>query len=131
VRDDVAVGLWSRMKDADARLSRRVGLRFDDPAKTPDENIRLAQRRRRFWRRPPIVVPEDDFLGLNEAASALGTRHPSLNLLIARGILQPCFLADAKEGVTKSSVAAEVEWRRTASRGQKLKRRLGGILHWI
>jgi hypothetical protein len=128
------VGAWARLKNWDAPIGRRIGVRFDDPAKTPEENIRLAQRRRRFWLRPPIVVEESDFLNTDQATEALtgrGAPWPNVNLLIARGILQPCFLADGRQGVTRSSVDAELQWRRTASRWRKFTRRIGGVVHWL
>jgi hypothetical protein len=79
----------------DRRVSWRLGLRFDDPHKSASENIALAQRRRRFWLRPPIVVEEDDLLTTDAAMGLLRRRghRPNGNLLIARGILQPCFVS--------------------------------------
>jgi hypothetical protein len=117
----------------DKHVSRRVGLRFDDPNKSPEE-IRLAQRRRRHWLRPPIVVEEADYLTTDEAKELLRSKsapRPNINIMIARGILQPCFVEDGWQGVTRSSVEQEIEWRRTTSRWRKFTRRLGGILHWI
>ncbi len=130
----VPVKLWDRLMAWDRKTSRRLGLRFDDPDKTPEENIRLAQHRRRFWLRPPLVVDESDYMTTDEAKAALKSRagpSPNINLLVARGILQPCFVGDGRQGVTRSSVVAEIEWRRTASRWRKFTRFLGGILHWI
>ena len=131
----VPVRLWDRLMDWDRRTSRRLGLRFDDPKKSPEENIKLAQRRRRFWLRPPIVVDEADYMTTDEAKAALRSRaapSPNINLLVARGILQPCFVADGRQGVTRSSVFAEVQWRRTASRWRKvITRFVGGIFYWI
>lgn len=134
VRHDERVGTWTRLMEWDKRVSRKLGLRFDDPAKTPQENIRLAQRRRKYWLRPPIVAEESDFLTTDEAKRLLRSRfapRPSVNMLIARGILQHCFAEDGREGITRSSVEEEVEWRRTAGRWKKLTRRLGGVLHWV
>jgi len=118
----------------DKRVSRKVGLRFDDPEKTPEENIRLAQRRRKYWLRPPIVVEESDFLTTDEAKRPLRSRfapRPNVNILVARGVLQACFVEDGRQGVTRSSVEQEIGWRRTASRWRKFTRRLGGVLHWV
>jgi hypothetical protein len=115
----------------DKRISRRVRIRFDDPDKTPEENIRLAQGRS-FWAKPPIVVEESEYLTVGEASGILRLRFaPLINLLLARGILQSCFVADGRQGVTRSSVEEEVEGRRTASRWQKFTRRAGGILHYL
>lgn len=134
VRQHVRVGMWTRLVEWDKRVSRKVGVRFDDPQKTPEENIHLARRRRRYGLRPPIVVGESDFLTTDEAKRLLRSRFapsPNVNILIARGILQPCFVEDGRQGVTRSSVEQEAEWRRTASRWKKFTRRLGGVLHWV
>lgn len=132
-RGSPAERTWSeRLKQWDVKWGRRLGLRFDDPAKTPAENIARAQRRGRFWLRPPIVVDETDFLSTDEAAAALDRRGVyTVNLLVARGILQPAFVSDGRQGVTAQSVMAELEWQRTASRWRKFTRGLGGIIHWI
>ena len=126
--------MWNRLMEWDKRVSRKAGLRFDDPEKTPKENIRLAQRRRKYWLRPPVVVAEGDFLTTDQAKDLLRSRSapdPNVNILVARGILQPCFVEDGRQGVTRASVEQEIEWRRTASGWKKFTRRLGGILHWV
>ena len=67
----------------------------------------------------------------DEAAEALQAKTAlSIGALIARDILQPASLADGTEGVTRSSVEAELTWRRQAGFWRRLRRRLGGILHW-
>lgn len=90
---------------------------------------------KRFWKRPPKVVPDIDFITRMEASELLKSRwspRPQVNLLIARGILQPCVRAsDGADGLTRSSIATEREWRRTASVWRRLRRRIGGILHWV
>lgn len=125
---------YRRLVEWDRRVSSRLGMRFDDPEKSPEANIRMAQRRRRFWRRPPIVADEADFMTFTDASKALrdarGTGS-NVGLLIARGLLQNCFLDDGKEGVTASSVATEIEWRETASPWRRFTRTLGGILNWL
>ena len=127
------MGLWSRFVEWDKRASRRLGLRFDDPAKSPAANIRLAQRRRKYWLRPPIVVGDDELMTEDDAKTALRGQwsSPNIGLLVARGLLQPCFTQDARQGVTRSSVDAEVHWRLTASPWRKFTRGLGGVFHWL
>jgi hypothetical protein len=81
-----------------------------------------------------VAVDEGDYMTTDEAKIALrsgAAPTPNINLLVARGILQPCFVADGRQGVTRSSVSAEAQWRRTASRWRKFTRFLGGIFHWI
>jgi hypothetical protein len=71
---------------------------------------------------------------VQQAKAALRSRiHPSpaVGLLIARGILQHCFVEDGLEGVTRASVQEELQWRRTTSTWRKLTRAVGGILHWV
>jgi hypothetical protein len=128
------MGLWDRFVEWDRRVSRRLGLRSDDPEKSPEENIRLAQSRRRYWLRPPIVVDDDELIAPDDAKAALRGRWgsgPNIGLLVARGLLQPCFTRNARQGVTRSSVDAEMQWRLTASPWRRFTRGLGGILHWL
>jgi len=120
-----------RLRNWDVGSSRRLGLRFDDPSRSPDENIRRAQRSRRFWLRPPIVVDEADYLSQAEAQEMLGRTTLGLGNLIARGILQHCFVADGREGVTRLSVNEELDWQQNATRWRRFTRAVGGILHWV
>lgn len=107
-------------------LDRRFGYRFDDPKRTPEENVAEAMKKRRDWVRPPIVVPAEDFMSFEEAKRLFeqNPRHGPRNLrmLIARGLVQHCFVQDGREGVTRSSVADEIEWRRTADLWTRFKR---------
>jgi hypothetical protein len=38
---------------------------------------------------------------------------------------------DGREGVARKSVRIEQKWWATASRWQRIKRRLGAVLHWV
>lgn len=58
---------------------------------------------------------------VNEAASYLGDSRAAVSWLVERGILQ-----GSHGGVTVGSVREERQWRATASRAQKLRRRWGG-----
>lgn len=140
----VTVGLWEwgrrldqRIIAWDQRFTRRLGLAVGiqpDDALPPDERIRRALRRGRFFKRPPVVVEEDDFMSGFEAEQLLRRPHrlpPSAPFLCARGILQEAWLRTGVQGVTRSSVEAELEWRRTASRWRKFTRALGGVIHWL
>jgi hypothetical protein len=81
------------------------------------------------------TVTREDFMTQQEAADALHRRSPgglAVGLLVAQRILIPVRLADSgEEGVTRRSVAAELAWRASASRGQKLRRVLGHFVRWI
>ncbi len=68
----------------------------------------------------------------DEAAQALNAKTMlSIGALIARGIIEPAFLDDGTEGVTRRSVEKELTWRRSASLWARLRRRISGILHWV
>lgn len=78
------------------------------------------------------VVSPGEFVSQEEAADVLGLRsHLTIGVYIARGILQPARTADGNRGVTRSSLDTELEWQRTASTMQRLRRRLGGLLHFL
>jgi len=128
-------GGWRRLKEWNANTDRRFGYRFDDPKKTPEENIANAMKKRQNWGRPPIVVPAEDYMSFEEATRVFKKnprRGPrNLRMLIARGLVQHCFVPDGREGVTRSSVADEIEWRRTADLWTRFKRAAGGVLHWV
>lgn len=99
-----------------------------------DQRVERAIRRRRLWVRPPIVSEDEDFMSDSEAARLLARPRrlpPSAGMLCARGILQEAWLRNGKHGVTKSSVIAELEWRRTASLWHRFTRAVGGVIHWI
>jgi len=87
----------------------------------------------RRWGLKAPTVERSDFLTQEEAARVLSARAGTLSVgaMIARRILEPAFLPDGTEGVSRSSVEEEVEWRRTASFVRRLSRRIGGILHWL
>lgn len=104
------------------------------PTRSPEETIRRAQEQQRNWLLPPVVVADEDFVSAARAAEVIRSARggpSSVSLLVARGILQPCFTADAREGVTAESLAAEVEWRNTASPWRRFTRAVGGFIHWI
>ena len=84
------------------------------------------------WGVPAPTVPAADFMTQQEAASELSAKIPlTVGVLIARGILEPAFLRGDEEGVTRRSVEAELRWRRETGFWRRLRRRLGGIIHWI
>ena len=86
----------------------------------------------RRWGHDFPCLERADFMTQEEAAEALGRSTTlGIGLLIGRQILRPAFLVDGTEGITRESVEAELEWRRSASSMRKLRRALGGLLHWI
>jgi hypothetical protein len=84
--------------------------------------------RRRGGRTIP-VVHESGFMTEREAAESLGIDGVAWR--VTRGILHPASLADGTRGVTRSSVEAELDWQRTASRVRRFRRALGGLLQWF
>lgn len=132
---------WARFKawstELDSQALRRdwqpIGL---DLAEEPIRSqIFKNAWRSRMWVRPAIVVTDDRFISQTEAAALLKSRaapRPNIGILIARGLIQRCFRArDGADGVTLDSVQEELEWRQSATFWRRLRRRLGGILHWV
>ena len=74
----------------------------------------------RNWGLDASIVDAEDLVSQPEAADLLGRRTASIGFLVARGILEPVFLTDGTEGVSRASVQAEVRWRQEASRWQRL-----------
>jgi 2-keto-3-deoxy-galactonokinase len=123
--------------------------RLDDAVLKPDwrpEGIELASPEvqqqilataylRQRWTRPPIVAPAADWVSHPEAADLLKSRSapfPHIVFLVARGLLQAAYRAtDGADGVTLSSVAEELRWRKEASLWRRIRRRIGGILHFL
>jgi len=89
-----------------------------------------------MWQRFGVEAPtveRQDFLTEYEAYRAL--RLPggplSIGALKAHGVLQPAFLANGTEGVTRASVESELEWRRTTPLWRRCLRRLRHWAHWL
>ncbi len=134
-------GRFARFKAWSSRLDNNV-LMLDwqppglDLAQEPVRSEILKHARTmRMWLRPPIVVEDDGFVTAFEAGRLLKSRvgvRPAVGMLVARGFLQQAFRAsDGAEGITRESVSAELQWRRSASFWRRLSRRLVGILHWL
>jgi hypothetical protein len=92
-------------------------------------------RRLRAWAGGPtwVVVTPEDHMTRDEAADVLGLLGSggSVNFLIARGILEQSLSTDGREGVTASSVRAELEWWQNASLWDRIKRRQRGFFYWF
>lgn len=140
----MAVSVWKsgrkldeRIIQWDQRFSRRLGALLgikSDSELSPAERIQRARRRRRFTERPPIVTDVSDFMSDSDAEAALRRPQrfpPSARFMCMRGILQEAWLPTGERGVTRSSVEAELDWRRTASRCRKFRRALGGFVRWF
>jgi hypothetical protein len=88
--------------------------------------IRNRARRYAGHRRPPAVCLPADFVPLEDAYRQVQSRWapwPTINVLTARGYVQRCFRAtDGEEGVTATSLAREVGWRRGARLRDHLRR---------
>lgn len=138
------VGVWEigrklddRIVRWDQRFSRRLGAILgikSDSELPPAERVDRALRRGRFTERPPIVAEVSDFMNDGDAEALLRESPrlpPSARLLCMRGILQEAWLSTGERGVTRSSVEAEIGWRRTASRRRKFRRAVGGFVRWF
>lgn len=71
------------------------------------------------------------WLSQPDAARELRTHLGVVALLVASGHLEPAETVDQGMGVTRASVLAEHEWRRTAPRTQRWARRLRDVLRWL
>ncbi len=77
-------------------------------------------------------VTHDEFVSQRDAAKALHLRlEVTVRHYVARGILSPATSPDGERGVTRTSLDAEREWQRRASSIQRLRRRLGGLVHYL
>lgn len=82
---------------------------------------------------PTCEVDDEDFVTLASAGRRLDARlKVSVSVLIARDLPQPAIRkADGLQGVTRQSVEREEGWRQSASSRRKLRRGLGGVVHWL
>jgi hypothetical protein len=83
------------------------------------------------WAVPPRVVPVDEWMSQDEAARELNISHFSLGLLLATGVLHPAECYEGGRGVTRKSLEAEVNWRRTATLRQRVMRKVRYVVHFI
>lgn len=86
-----------------------------------------------MWHRLGIEAHEVDrenFLTECEASRELRLLGGplSVGLLKSYGVLEPAFLPNGMEGVTRASVQREIDWRASAAPWRRLVRRLG---HWV
>lgn len=89
-----------------------------------------------MWQRFGVEAPtveRHDFLTEYEAYRALRLLGGPLSVgaLKIQGVLQPAFLSDGTEGVTRASVEAELEWRRRSPLWRRCLRRLRRWARWL
>lgn len=105
-------------------------LRTDGIPPRMRRNLRRPHPERRgLWRRWGVEAQEVDgenFLTEYEAILQLHLSGGALSagLLKSSGVLEPAFLPDGTEGVTRMSVERELEWRRSAPLWRRVLRRL-------
>lgn len=132
---------WSRFRGWAKRLDDSVlqkdwrpeGIQLASPE--VQQQILASAHQRRMWTRPPVVAPVNDWVSQPDAADLLKSRAaplPHIGMLIARGLLQQAYRStDGADGVTRSSVEEELRWRNEAGLWRRVRRRIGGILHWV
>lgn len=103
-------------------------VRQSEPVQS-DDAPELRRKMYRRWGNEAVTVERADFLTQEEAAQTLG--RLGVGLLLARRILRPAFLEDGSEGVTRESVEAELEWQASAGPIRKVRRAIGGFLHFL
>ena len=81
--------------------------------------------------KPAVETAASDCCPLDEAAQVLGMSSSRVNWLLVNGLLQRCVVEMRDKGVTRQSLADEVEWRRAASVWTRTKRALGYAFWWM
>jgi len=76
-------------------------------------------------------VPDDQWVSLQEATAALGNSSNRLAGALAAGYLVKATNSAGAEGVTSASLAAEVEWRRTASTLARARRAVAVMISFL
>jgi hypothetical protein len=129
---------WRRFRAWAGRVDRSAALTDFQPegidlaAEPVRSQIIAAAWPRRFGLRGCVVVGDGDFISREEANARLPRLAADVQVLATHGILHYAFRAsDGAEGITRSSLERELEWRRTASRSMRLKRGIRGALHYL
>lgn len=73
-------------------------------------------------------IPDGEFTTYDEAGRALGLSHLRVALLAYIDVLSVGVNSEAIRGVTRSSVEAELEWRRTARWIARWQRAVKGVV---
>jgi hypothetical protein len=76
-----------------------------------------------------MAAADADAISFEEAARRLG--RSEVHGLVMRGVLQPAVMATGFQGVTRESVDRELEWKRTSSRGQRIRRGAREVADWV
>jgi hypothetical protein len=80
--------------------------------------------------RQAVTVADDEWVAGEDASSSLGVRPRLIRWLIMNGHMTPATRSDGARGVTRDSVEAEAEWRRSATVAGRLRRVLGYVFTW-
>ena len=80
---------------------------------------------------PTSVSTPHQWASQPEAAAQLNVSLARIGLIIANGHLQPATSPTGEAGVTATSLATELQWRRNATLGQKTFRIIRDTFHWF
>ena len=78
----------------------------------------------------PASTP-DQWASQPEAAAQLNVSLARIGLIIANGHLQPATSPTGEAGVTATSLASELQWRREATFLAKVLRTVRDTIHWV
>src|SRR4051812_19021904 len=76
-------------------------------------------------------VPDDQWVSLQDAACSLGISSFGVAGALAVGNLIKATNSTGAEGVTRASLAAEADWRRTASRPVRVRRAVAVAISFL
>lgn len=79
----------------------------------------------------PIATNDDSPVVVSRGEASQMLQGHSVFWLLMCGHLETAPLPDGLRGVTVASVEQEIEWQRRATRGQRVRRRLGDVVHWF
>jgi hypothetical protein len=93
---------------------------------------RLCRADTRLDRAVSPYVPDADWVSDEEAATALGISPVRVRFGPAvAGKLRRATNSSGQRGLTRDSLQAEVEWRRSASLGARVRRAIAVGLSWL
>jgi hypothetical protein len=81
--------------------------------------------------RPALSVPVEAWCSVDEAAVELGVSQSRVSWLVLNGYLQAATDPDDRAGLTRESVAAEANWRQTASVWRRFRRAMGYAIKFL
>ncbi len=83
------------------------------------------------WRNAPVTCADDDWVSQQEAARLLGVSTARVVWRLMTEHLVPAHDSRQRAGVTRDSVARDLQWLAQASLRAKALRTVKGLVRWI